>query len=793
MSDDRLPADEDEHDTPSSEGDEQKEAPSKDDESSPEEDEPDPSSWGPDMAAFGRAFEERHLPPQVEGYTVYERLGTGMLGTVFRAIRVADGCEVALKIQNSRGGFLPGKQARSGHESDILQKFNHPGIVRVLDVTQSTDGRSCLVLEWHPQGSLKHAELGLGGQLLPTLASLEVFARAFAQSLEVAHAAEVVHHDLKPSNVLLNEALQPVLTDFGLAREIPAVAHDGTVSMESSGVFRGNFRYAAPEQFDSNRRLHGPPMDLYAMGVILYQCLTGVLPVEVSEDAPKAYHDKIQASPPRPSEVLALQGRRVPRADRGTLKSWDLVLMGLLAPSLEARYPTARAFLDDLDELARGQTPLRTRAERPARRHGAAALLVVLAVTLSIWWWLVSQQPPAEERTVHNMVAATLDRFNGMSAETQEALASEYLTLAGPLLIDDRLLARLHGGRASALESMGRGEDARADVESMRAILDALVADLDMNGPQEDVELWRLHALSRVRLGDVAQYDRGVQERFDRYVRALQFLEILASKHPQHIGVQDDLFWAYVRLADLHLDRVFHFTPEDGSLEAAHGYLAQARGARDRVLDLSRDAPQEAERLTPIDTQLLRTEIKRLAKTKSWTAHAKRLSGLLDAARSRARARPRDPQAYAAWIGALLGNLARAWEANNLLRARSLEEELEAALGQEERPVLQPVWVEYAPLRAQAFAWMATHQDDPASVGVAVDQALTEVATPSGPNRELRLDLLLVASACALATDDLAASEARAREAAGIADAHGYERHALDARTLLDRIAQARD
>jgi serine/threonine protein kinase len=716
-----------------------------------------------------------------------------MQGTVFRAIRVEDGREVALKIQNPASGLLPGEQPRAGHESDILQRFDHPGIVRVLDVTRSTDGRSCLVLEWHPKGSLKQAELGLGGQLLPTLASLEVFARAFAQSLEVAHAAEIVHHDLEPSNVLLNEALQPVLTDFGLAREVPAVAHDGTVSMESSGVFRGNFRYAAPEQFDSNRRLHGPPMDLYAMGVILYQCLTGVLPVEVSEDAPKAYHDKIQASPLRPSQVLAAQGRRVPRADRGALKSWDLILMGLLQPSLDARYPTARAFLDDLHELARGQTPLRAHAERPSRSRGASVLLLVFALPLSVWWWLGSQQPTDEERSVRAMVAATLDRFDGMSAETQEALASEYLTLAYPLLSGDRLLARLHGRRASALETMGRGEEARADVEAMREILDGLVADLDMDGPQEDVELWRLHALSRVRLGDVAQHDRGVQDRFERYARALQFLEILADKHPQHSGVLDDLFWAYVRLADLHLDQVILDRPDDGSLEAAHRYLERAHLARFHVLMLSRRFPSESTRLTPIDTQLLHTEIKRLAKTKNWTQHAKKLTDLLEAARSRARADPLHPQAYAAWIGALLGNLARAWEAEDLPRAQALQEELEAALAQEERPANRPAWVEQAPLRAQAYRWMATYPDAPGQIGVAAEQALAAVVTPTGAGRELRMDLLLVAAACALATDDLAASEARALEAAGLAEAHGYERHALDARNLLDRIAQASD
>jgi serine/threonine-protein kinase len=216
---------------------------------------PDDSS--PDAPA--RAPLPRDLIP---GYEILQTLGRGGMGVVYKARQTALNRIVAIKVILS--GYHAGPEAmqRFRTEAEAIARLQHPNILQVFDLGEQ-DGQPYLVMEFCGGGSLTRRD----GPMPPADAAR--LARTLAEAMQHAHSHGIVHRDLKPGNVLLTADGTPKISDFGLAKRL-----DEGPGLTHSGAILGTPAYMAPEQAQGQKEV-GPATDVYALGAILYEILTG--------------------------------------------------------------------------------------------------------------------------------------------------------------------------------------------------------------------------------------------------------------------------------------------------------------------------------------------------------------------------------------------------------------------------------------------------------------------------------------------------------------------------------------
>ncbi|HVS38219.1 MAG TPA: serine/threonine-protein kinase, partial [Gemmataceae bacterium] len=244
-------------------------------------------------------------PPTVPGYEILRELGRGGMGVVYQARQIQLNRIVALKMILAGGHAGPTHLARFKTEAEAVARLQHPNIVQIFEVGEC-GGLPYFSLEFCSGGGL---DKKLAGTPLPpkeAAALIETLARA----VHVAHRQHVIHRDLKPANVLLTEGGTAKITDFGLAKKLDAAG--GT----QTGDIVGTPSYMAPEQAAGKTREMGPATDVYALGAILYECLTGrppfkaatqldtVLQVVVDEPVPPR---RLQSKVPTDLETICLK------------------------------------------------------------------------------------------------------------------------------------------------------------------------------------------------------------------------------------------------------------------------------------------------------------------------------------------------------------------------------------------------------------------------------------------------------------------------------------------------------
>jgi CRP-like cAMP-binding protein len=208
-------------------------------------------------------------------YRVTAQLGAGGMAVVYSAVREADGVTVALKVLPSSWGAAPELQARLNREAAILQRIQHPGVIRLLDigaVAERLGGGTYIAMEWLPDG-LDRLLCAQYPRPLEAPVALRI-AGAVADALTSVHAAGLVHRDVKPANILLRADGQPVLTDFGLAAALVDTLSERRLTPPS--ILVGTADYLAPEVVAGQAVDHRA--DLYALGVVLYEMLAGYVP-----------------------------------------------------------------------------------------------------------------------------------------------------------------------------------------------------------------------------------------------------------------------------------------------------------------------------------------------------------------------------------------------------------------------------------------------------------------------------------------------------------------------------------
>jgi WD40 repeat protein/tRNA A-37 threonylcarbamoyl transferase component Bud32 len=305
-------------------------------------------------------------PPRVEGYEILGVLGRGGMGVVYQARQIKAGRIVALKMVLAGGHASTEELIRFRREAEAIARLQHPNIVQVYEVGEH-HGLPFFSLEYCPAGSL---EKKLAGTPLPPREAAALV-EALARAMHAAHEKGVVHRDLKPANVLLAEDGTPKVSDFGLAKYLGEAGGTATFAV------LGTPSYIAPEQASGHSKYIGRSADVYALGTILYECLTGRPPFK----AATALETLQQVSRQEPVPPRLLQP--------GVPRDLDTICLKCLRKEPEKRYASALALAEDLHRWLAGE-PIAARpvgqterAVKWVRRHPEVATLLV-AVVLAV-------------------------------------------------------------------------------------------------------------------------------------------------------------------------------------------------------------------------------------------------------------------------------------------------------------------------------------------------------------------------------------------------------------------------
>jgi serine/threonine-protein kinase len=306
--------------------------------------------------------------PEIPGYEVLGELGRGGMGVVYKARQKGLGRTVALKMIRDSALSGQAERARFRAEARAIARLQHPNIVQIFEVGEHR-GLPFFSLEYCPGGSLAQK---LNGTPLPPKEAARLV-QTLAHAVHAAHQAQVIHRDLKPANVLLTQDGQPKIADFGLAKHL-----DADSVQTGTGHVLGTPSYMAPEQAEGRVRETGPAIDVYALGAILYELLTGRPPFKGA-----SYLDTmcrvVSEEPVPPSRTNAA----VPRG-------LESICLKCLQKDPARRYPSALALAEGLGRFLDGRQVAATSAQArpPSRRRRWAWLALVfacLAVAGSLW------------------------------------------------------------------------------------------------------------------------------------------------------------------------------------------------------------------------------------------------------------------------------------------------------------------------------------------------------------------------------------------------------------------------
>ena len=334
-----------------------------------------------DHAALGLAFaplrptQARVAPPpkKIGDYELLEVIGRGGMGVVYKARQTSLRRTVALKMVLH--GRLSSKESirRFQNEAESAAKLRHPNIVAIHDVGRHK-GVPYFSMDYIEGRNL--SEIVRRRPLAPHRAA--VYARAIAEAIHYAHAQGVLHRDLKPSNILIDANDAVHVTDFGLAKQL-----DGEHTMTETGQILGTAGYMPPEQAEAMRENIGPASDVYSIGAVLYELLTGRPPFQ-SDTVWETLRHVREQDPVSPRKL----NPDVPR-------DLETVCLKCLRKSPGNRYPSAADLAADLDRFLVSQpveakpTSQALRMLRWGRRHFApivaTASLLLLVMFLAFW------------------------------------------------------------------------------------------------------------------------------------------------------------------------------------------------------------------------------------------------------------------------------------------------------------------------------------------------------------------------------------------------------------------------
>jgi tetratricopeptide (TPR) repeat protein/predicted Ser/Thr protein kinase len=534
------------------------------------------------------------LPPlpttwSLTGYEILGELGRGGMGVVYKARQLGLNRLVALKMVLATAASEPQRLERFRTEAEAAARLQHPNIVQVYEIGEQ-GGWLFFSLELVEGGSLAD-RIGSGPQ--PPRAAAELI-ETLARAMHVVHQRGIVHRDLKPANVLLTADGTPKITDFGLAKLL-----DSDSNRTRTGTSLGTPRYMAPEQADPGVTVITPAADVYALGTILYEMLTGRPPF--SGATPLDTLEQVRTQEPVPPRRLQ---PKVPR-------DLETICLKCLRKEPQQRYASAQDLADDLRHFLDG-TPIRARpvpvwqrARAWSRRQPtlavaltAAVLLLVAGLAGTAWHETALRHEKEERRVDFARALDALDRqvlVTGQADFTQapqlEAQRKQWLQSALSYYHD--FLSQRRSDPALAAEA--------GAVTCRLAEIEALLGDVDTatTSYEQAISLLKpatqMHAPRDQDLRDLGRSYQGLgkvlkeQNRFGEaeaaYRQAQALRERLVRDHPDQPGYQREL-------ADTHYFMGACMAPQEGKTAAAEQAYEQALAAQRQLSEAHPDRPE---------------------------------------------------------------------------------------------------------------------------------------------------------------------------------------------------------
>jgi serine/threonine-protein kinase len=472
-------------------------------------------------------------------YRIVRVLGEGGMGVVYLAERSDLGSVAAIKIL--RDAWLsPARRERFASEQRTLAQLNHPLIARLYDADTLPDGTPWFVMEY-VDGQPLTAYCNARGLSVP--ARLRLF-RDVCEAVQHAHQHAVIHRDLKPSNILVTRDGAVKLLDFGISKQLESL--DVVADQTQTGLRLMTPAYAAPEQVRGERV--GIRTDIYALGVILYELLSGRLPFDLSNKTPgEALTMVVELNPERPSAAARASASRVNSSGHGPgAAAWadlDVLCLTAMHKDPERRYGTVEALMRDVDHFLRGEPlearpdSVRYRLDKFVRRNwravASAAVVIVALIGLGIFYTVrlatARNAALAEAARAQRIQRFTMNLFEGGDKDVGPADSLRVVTLVDRGVQQARSLDAEPAVQAELYETLGSIYQKLGNLPRADTLLGSALAKYRGLFPAGSPEVTgSLVALGGLRL-DQARFDEGeklIREGLD------ESKQLLPGDHP---------------------------------------------------------------------------------------------------------------------------------------------------------------------------------------------------------------------------------------------------------------------
>jgi TolB-like protein/Flp pilus assembly protein TadD/tRNA A-37 threonylcarbamoyl transferase component Bud32 len=548
---------------------------------------------------------------RIGNYQVLEEIGRGGMGVIYRARQRHSRRIVALKRILSYHADSQETLARFRREAQAAASLDHPNILPIYEVSECDDGLPFFSMKFAGGGSLLDAAPALRGEPRRAVALMAKVARA----VQCAHGQGILHRDLKPGNVLLDGRGEPLVSDFGLAKWLDTSSH-----LTRTLTIFGTPGYIAPEQVNGSPGNLGPASDVYSLGAILFDLLTGRPPF-LGEHALKV----IQQASEKPAPKLRTL---VPGLDRDL----ETICAKCLEREPSVRYRSGGALAEDLERWLEGRHIIARPVSPPARAWrwtrrnpvvaGMAALLLALgsAVGVMIWNGEMAGPPAASGIAVLPFESLSPDKENAFFADgVYDGVSTKLAKVANLKVISHNSVAKYRGARNT--QEIGRALNIAYVLEgSVRREAGRIHLNAQLIDTRTDAHIWAqeydrdlsdvfvLQSEIAQKIADQLGAETSSTEKaaiqeppttdlvaYDSYLRAKDLISGISFS----TRAKDDLFQA-VQLLDRAVARDSLFFLAFGELAGAHDRIYfLGFDHSDARLELAESAIQSVRRLRP--------------------------------------------------------------------------------------------------------------------------------------------------------------------------------------------------